>query len=66
MKALSIRRADAQEREALEALQIRASLNNAGDREALLGNHDAIVLPLEQITAGLVFVAEEHHLLSET
>jgi GNAT superfamily N-acetyltransferase len=58
MKALSIRRADAGERKALEALQVRASLNNAGDRTALLRNPDAIVLPLEQVTAGQVFVAE--------
>jgi len=58
MKALSIRLAEADERQALEALQLRAALNNAGDREALLGNPDAIVLPLEQITAGQVLVAE--------
>jgi N-acetylglutamate synthase-like GNAT family acetyltransferase len=49
----------ASEQRALEALQRRASLNNAGDREALLANPDAIELPLEQIEAGGVFVAEE-------
>jgi GNAT superfamily N-acetyltransferase len=58
MKFLSIRLADTFEREALEALQLRAALNNAGDRSAMLSNPDAIVLPLEQITAGQVFVAE--------
>ena len=48
----------ASEREALEALQWRASLNNPGDREALLANPDAVVLPIEQIATGHVFVAE--------
>lgn len=43
---------------ALEALQWRASLNNPGDREALLANPDAIELPLQQIEGGNVFVAE--------
>ena len=42
----------------LESLQRRASLRNPGDRDALLANPDAIALPLEQITAGCVFVAE--------
>lgn len=42
----------------LEALQRRASLNNPGDREALLAHPDAIELPLHQIEAGGVFVAE--------
>jgi N-acetylglutamate synthase-like GNAT family acetyltransferase len=53
-----IRPALLSERKALEALQWRASLNNAGDREALLAHPDAIHLPLEQIAAGGVFVAE--------
>ena len=53
-----IRPALISERRALEALQLRASLNNPGDREALLANPDAIDLPLEQIEAGLVFVLE--------
>jgi N-acetylglutamate synthase-like GNAT family acetyltransferase len=56
--ALSIRSAASSERDALEALQWRASLNNPGDRDALLANPDAIVLPSEQIAAGQVFVAE--------
>ena len=42
----------------LESLQRRASLNNPGDREALLANPDAIAVPIEQIAAGCVFVAE--------
>jgi N-acetylglutamate synthase-like GNAT family acetyltransferase len=46
------------EQRQLEALQRRASLENAGDREALLRNPDAIALPLEQIEAGGVVVAE--------
>jgi GNAT superfamily N-acetyltransferase len=48
------------EREALEALQLRASLSNAGDREALLDHPDAIDLPMAQIEAGGVFVLERN------
>ena len=47
------------ERRALEALQLRASLGNEGDREALLRHPDAIDLPVEQILAGGVFVLEQ-------
>jgi GNAT superfamily N-acetyltransferase len=53
-----IRPAVVSEREQLEALQRRASLNNPGDRQALLAHPDAIQLPLEQIRAGGVYVAE--------
>jgi len=53
-----IRAATLAERKALEALQLRASLTNEGDREALLANPDAIEIPLEQIAAGRVFVSE--------
>lgn len=56
---LVVRLARAAEREALESLQWRASLNNPGDRDALLANPDAIALPLEQISGGCVFVAEQ-------
>lgn len=42
----------------LESLQRRASLNNPGDRDALLANPDAIELPIEQIAEGRVFVTE--------
>ena len=57
-KALIIRTAQAREQKLLEALQWRASLANPGDRETLLANPDAIALPLDQISAGGVFVAE--------
>jgi GNAT superfamily N-acetyltransferase len=53
-----IRLADCSERKQLEDLQRRASLTNAGDRDALLAHPDAIEVPLAQITAGKVFVAE--------
>lgn len=53
-----IRPARPDEQTMLESLQRRASLSNPGDREALLANPDAIALPIEQITAGCVFVAE--------
>jgi GNAT superfamily N-acetyltransferase len=46
------------EKQALEALQWRASLNNPGDREALLANPDAIAIPDAQIEGGSLFVAE--------
>src|SRR5690348_6947960 len=55
-----IRRALVSEQRELEALQTRASLTNAGDRDALLAHPDAIELPVEQIAAGLVFVAERN------
>ncbi len=54
-----IRTAIPAEREALEALQRRASLANEGDREALERHPDAIDLPAQQIAAGGVFVAED-------
>jgi len=53
-----IRPARPDEQTKLESLQRRASLNNPGDRDAILANPDAIALPIEQITAGCVFVAE--------
>ncbi len=58
MPQFTIRPAIASERESLEALQWRASLNNPHDRDALLANPDAIELPLQQIVDGEVFVAE--------
>ena len=54
----SIRLARLDERTMLESLQWRASLSNPGDRDALLAHPDAIRLPVEQIAAGGVFVAE--------
>jgi GNAT superfamily N-acetyltransferase len=55
---ISIRSARSDEGTMLESLQWRASLNNPGDRDALLANPDAIALPMEQIADGHVFVAE--------
>ena len=57
-KQISIRPARPDDRTMLESLQWRASLSNDGDRDALLANPDAIALPIEQIAAGCVFVAE--------
>jgi GNAT superfamily N-acetyltransferase len=57
MSDLFVRLAVSDERDALEALQWRASLANEGDRDAILANPDAITLPLNQIEAGLVIVA---------
>ncbi len=59
VSSIVIRRAEARERKTLEALQARASLNNPGDRAAILANLDAIELPEGQIEAGRVFVAEQ-------
>jgi N-acetylglutamate synthase-like GNAT family acetyltransferase len=58
MNRVAIRAAVAADQKALEALQWRASLNNPGDREALLANPEVIELPLHQIEGGHVFVAE--------
>ena len=58
MRQVTVRTAIGSERHALEALQRRASLNNPGDREALLAHPEASELPLRQIEAGGVFVAE--------
>jgi GNAT superfamily N-acetyltransferase len=55
---VSIRLARRDEHTMLESLQRRASLNNPGDRDALLAHPDAIALPIEQITSGSAFVAE--------
>ena len=58
MQPVTVRPAVVSERKSLEQLQWRASLGNAGDREALQANPDAIELPLGQIEGGGVFVAE--------
>jgi GNAT superfamily N-acetyltransferase len=58
MEAIIIRNAMPSEKSALEGLQLRASLANEGDRDAILANPDAIDLPIEQITSGDVFVLE--------
>ena len=57
--ALTIRFARGSEREALEGLQRRASVHEPLYREQLEAHPDAIELPAEQITAGLVRVAEQ-------
>jgi GNAT superfamily N-acetyltransferase len=58
MTRLLIRCAIPSEQTKLEALQLRASLSNAGDRDRLLAHPDAIELPIQQISDGGVFVAE--------
>ena len=55
---MHIREAHLTEHRTLEELQMRASLGNAGDREALLANPDAVKIPLEQISDGRLYVAE--------
>lgn len=62
--SVRIRLAVPSERAVLEDVQRRASLNNPGDREAILAHPDAIELPPEQITAGHVFVAELDHAIA--
>src|SRR6476620_2527213 len=61
---VTMRTAVAADQKALEALQWRASLNNPGDREALLANPEAIELPIQQIEGGNVFVAEVEGLIA--
>ncbi|TGL19752.1 N-acetyltransferase [Leptospira mtsangambouensis] len=58
MNKLQVRIAKVSEQKTLEEIQWEASLNNPGDREVLLINPDAIELPIKQIEAGGVFVAE--------
>ena len=58
MHSITVRVAVPADRKPLEAIQWRASLNNPGDRDALLANPDAIELPVQQIEGGGVFVAE--------
>jgi GNAT superfamily N-acetyltransferase len=58
MQQILIRAAVPSEKEELEALQLRASLTNPGDRDALLANPDAIEVPTEQLAGGRVFLAE--------
>jgi N-acetylglutamate synthase-like GNAT family acetyltransferase len=55
-----VRRAALSEQKELEALQLRASLTNPGDRDALLAHADAIEMPIDQIAAGAVFVSERN------
>ena len=55
---ISIRRAIASERGALEALQRRASLANLGDRDARLAQPEAIDITLCRLESGHVYAAE--------
>jgi predicted N-acetyltransferase YhbS len=56
---MTIRSARPPERDALEALQRRASLDGPMYRAQLAAHPDAIELPEEQIAAGLVRVAQQ-------
>jgi N-acetylglutamate synthase-like GNAT family acetyltransferase len=58
--ATTIRRARVSEREALEDLQRRSSVEGPMYRAQLEAHPDAIELPAEQIAAGLVRVAERN------
>jgi N-acetylglutamate synthase-like GNAT family acetyltransferase len=55
---LLIRRADISEQKQLEDLRLRASLTNAGDRDALLAHPDAVELPVAQTPRVVYFVGE--------
>jgi GNAT superfamily N-acetyltransferase len=58
-EASTIRHARVSERGALEALQLRSSVHQPLYREQLAAHPEAIELPVEQIEAGLVRVAEQ-------
>jgi hypothetical protein len=58
MAEILIRVAEVAEPRDLEALQLRAGLNNPGDPDNVLAHADAIIVPEEQIAAGRVFVAQ--------
>ena len=58
MSGLTIRPARLNEKPALEALQLAASLMWESDRAAILANPDACVIPEIQFLQGCVFVAE--------
>ena len=58
MEAILTRPAMPSEQKELEQLQLRASLGNVGDRDALLAHPDAIGLAVDQIACGRVFVSE--------
>lgn len=53
-----IRMAKPVEHTALQTLRVRASLANASDRDNLINALSEIKLPIEQIFAGQVFIAE--------
>jgi GNAT superfamily N-acetyltransferase len=57
--AVTIRTAQVGQLESLEALQRRASLANPGDRDAILAHPESIAIPLSQLAAGQVFLADD-------
>ncbi len=61
--SVSIRLAQPADRQALIHLQRRASLANPDDRELILARPELVDLPLSQIEAGQVFVAERDETL---
>ena len=58
--AVTIRLARTSEREELEGLQLRSSVHDPQYRAQLAAHPDAIHLPADQITGGLVRVAERN------
>src|SRR3954467_6940702 len=56
---VQLRPARADERAALEGLQLRASIAHPDYREMILAHPEVIVLPDEQIAAGQVMVADD-------
>jgi len=63
MALTTIRPAYVSEREALEDLQRRSSMHQPMYRAQLAAHPDAIELPVEQIVAGLVRVAEQNEVI---
>lgn len=57
VKDQNIRTAQLAEKPALEALQMRASLMWDEDREMLMKHPEAVSIPVEQFTNGLVLIA---------
>ena len=58
--ATTVRVAEVSERDALEDLQRRSSMHHSMYRAQLAAHPNAIELPVEQIAAGLVRVAEQN------
>lgn len=58
MSGIHLRPARREEKAALEALQLAASLMWESDRAAILANPDACVIPEDQFAQDAVFVAE--------
>ncbi len=58
LQTIRIRQALPPEQETLTALQMRAALENENDRDGLLAHPDMVAMPMAQIQAGQVLVAE--------